>query len=216
MARIGLLGGTFDPIHNGHLQLARIAKEMCSLDQVVFIPAYHPPHKQKEQLTPFSHRVEMLKLALGEEAGYTISSLEKHLSPPTYTVDMLRAFHQNLNKGDETFFIIGIDAFLEIQSWKAYRAVLDATHFIVFPREGFTDEELHLLLLSFGYSRKANFWESSASRFQIYYLECHTIDVSSSAIRKNLAGGGFIKGFLEEPVKKYIQLHKLYAPLKKS
>ena len=212
MTRFGLLGGTFDPIHDGHLQLARIAKEMCSLDKVVFIPAYHPPHKNIEQLTSFYHRVEMLKLAIGEEACYSISSLEKHLSPPTYTVDMLRAFQQHLNIKDETFFIIGVDAFLEIQSWKAFRSVLDATHFIVFPREGYTAEELHLLLLSFGYSRKANFWASGASGFKIYYLECHTIDVSSSAIRESLAGGDFANGFLGEPVKNYIQLHNLYAP----
>lgn len=210
MAKIGILGGTFDPIHNGHFQLAHSAKTLCELDRVVFIPAFHPPHKNIEQLTPFHHRVEMLKLAIDNITDYYISTIEEKLLPPTYTIDMLHAFQEEQKKGDEFFFIIGVDAFLEIQSWKQYGEVLNTTHFIVCLREGYTTEELHLFLISCGYATAGNLWESSASRFHIYYFDYNIIDVSSSTIRAKIAEGDLGDGFLAESVNQYIQVHGLY------
>lgn len=215
MARVGILGGTFDPIHNGHLQLAHTALEMCTLARIVFIPAFHPPHKSIQQLTPFSHRVAMLKLATENVAKFSISTMEENLPAPTYTYDMMRAFLAQQHVDSEFFFIIGIDAFLEIRSWKAYREVLSSMNFIIFPREGYSAAELDQLLQSLGYIGMGEFWESGASRFQIFYLSCNIINVSSSMIRENIAGDQLEKEILADSVKKYIYSNNLYRPNKK-
>ena len=210
MARVGILGGTFDPIHDGHLQLAQTALEKCNLARVVFIPAFHPPHKSIQQLTPFSHRVAMLKLATGNDAKFSISTIEEDLPAPTYTFDMMHAFLALQGEDSQFFFIIGIDAFLDIRSWKAYREVLSTMHFIIFPREGYSAAELDLLLQSLGYESTGELWESGASPFQIYYLSCNIINVSSSMIRESIVTNQLDKEILAESVKKYISSNNLY------
>ncbi len=204
------MGGTFDPVHRGHLELAQYAMKMCSLSEIIFIPAYHPPHKNIDKLTSFAHRVEMLRLAIEGIDCYTLSSLEKQLVPPSYTIDMLTAFRRERRSDEEFYFIIGIDAFLEINSWKAYKRVLEETHFIVSARKGYTVDELHAFLHSFGYWKKQSWWQKKNTTSRIHYLDCDIIEASSSEIREKLADGVMTEDWLPAPVVRYIQAHNIY------
>ncbi len=137
---VALFGGTFDPVHLGHLVVARAAAERFALKRVYFVPAYVPPHKQKQPITPFGHRYAMVALATAEDKSFVPSLVE---SPEqlmehgaNYTVDTLRRFKQTLAKSDRLFFLIGIDAFLEIATWRDPEALLRECEFIVVSRPG--------------------------------------------------------------------------------
>jgi len=143
---IGLFGGTFDPTHRGHMALARAAEEKFSLRQIHFVPANAPPHKQKQPLTPYLHRFTMLSLATAENKNWIPSLLEapKGLSVesgdktagPNYSIDTVRKLRAGLKSADRVFFLIGIDAFLEIQTWREPLALFAECAFIVASRPG--------------------------------------------------------------------------------
>ncbi len=144
---IGLFGGTFDPIHLGHIALARAARERFDLGRIYFVPANIPPHKQREPLAPFVHRYAMVVLATMGEKGFVPSLLEApgvvgintkgksrsddHAAPPNYSVDTARRLKQSLKKADRLFFLIGIDAFDDIATWHEPEALLRECEFIV-------------------------------------------------------------------------------------
>ena len=137
---IGLFGGTFDPVHKGHLAVARAAAARFQLGKVYFIPASLPPHRQEEPITPFHHRYAMLALATAGEKRFLPSLAEapsdqNHLS---FTIDTVRRFKQAAGKSDRLFFIIGIDAFLQVASWHRAEDLLRAIDFIVVSRPGFS------------------------------------------------------------------------------
>jgi nicotinate-nucleotide adenylyltransferase len=139
---IGYFGGTFDPIHNGHLALADAALEACHLDRVLFVPTDAPPHKRRKPITSFIHRYTMVSLALNEarERNFVPSLLEQpgpnvHFR---YSIDTVRALRRRLRKSDRLFFLIGIDAFLEIATWHQPEALLHACDFIVVSRPGYS------------------------------------------------------------------------------
>ena len=139
---IGYFGGTFDPIHNGHLALARAAFEACHLDRVLFVPTDAPPHKRRKPITSFVHRYTMVALALNEarERGFLPSLLEQP-GPSVrfrYSIDTVRALRRRLRKSDRLFFLIGIDAFLEISTWHQPEALLRACEFVVVSRPGYS------------------------------------------------------------------------------
>jgi nicotinate-nucleotide adenylyltransferase len=143
---IGLFGGTFDPIHRGHLALARAAEEKFNLRQIHFVPAHVPPHKQKQPLTPYLHRFTMLSLATAENKNWIPSLLEapeglngepsKRSVSPNYSIDTVRKLKTGLKTADRVFFLIGIDAFLGIQSWHDPLALFAECAFIVASRPG--------------------------------------------------------------------------------
>ena len=123
---IGLFGGTFDPVHRGHVALARVAMERCNLHRIYFVPAHIPPHKQKQPLTPFAHRFAMLVLATASEKAFVPSLLEapaegagtrKNPEKPNYTIDTIRRLKTSLKGRDNLFLLIGIDAFADITKW---------------------------------------------------------------------------------------------------
>jgi|ERR1051326_2963764 nicotinate-nucleotide adenylyltransferase len=139
---IGYFGGTFDPVHNGHLALARAALETCHLDRVLFVPTDAPPHKRRKPVTSFIHRYTMVTLALNEarERNFLPSLLEQP-GPNVrfrYSIDTVRALRRRLRKADRLFFLIGIDAFLEIATWHQPEALLRACEFIVVSRPGYS------------------------------------------------------------------------------
>ena len=139
---IGYFGGTFDPIHNGHLALARAAGEACHLDRVLFVPTDAPPHKRRKPITSFVHRYTMVALALNEarERGFLPSLLEQP-GPNVrfrYSIDTVRALRRRLRKSDRLFFLIGIDAFLEISTWHQPESLLRACEFVVVSRPGYS------------------------------------------------------------------------------
>ena len=147
---IGLFGGTFDPIHRGHTALARAAEERFNLRQIYFVPAHVPPHKQKQPLTPFLHRFTMLSLATAENKNWVPSLLEapeelcqpdagptnKKTASPNYSIDTVRKLKAGLKSADQVFFLIGIDAFLQIQTWHDPLALFNECVFIVASRPG--------------------------------------------------------------------------------
>jgi nicotinate-nucleotide adenylyltransferase len=162
---IGLFGGSFDPIHRGHVTLAQAAASRYSLRQVLFVPANVPPHKQKQPLTPFIHRYAMVALATQDEKGFVPSLLEaptstaaelrsagpfdsargrlRNASVPTqggvnYSIDTVRRLKQTLRKSDRLFFLIGIDAFRDVAKWREARALLAECDFIVASRPGYS------------------------------------------------------------------------------
>jgi nicotinate-nucleotide adenylyltransferase len=150
---IGFFGGTFDPIHKGHLALARAAASRYSLRQILFVTANIPPHKQKHPLSPFVHRYTMVALATQEDRRFVPSLLEApefaassvaphdckdHSATVNYSIDTLRRLKQTLKKSDRLFFLIGIDAFLDIAKWREARTLITECEFIVASRPGYS------------------------------------------------------------------------------
>ena len=134
MAKIGIFGGTFDPLHRGHLAVARAALRRLKLDRLVFIPAGVPPHKQRHPLAPFRHRFAMLELATMREPRFALSRLEA--KGVHYSIDTVCRMKRSLKKGDRLFFLIGADAFLEIATWRKAEQLLRECEFIVATRPG--------------------------------------------------------------------------------
>src|SRR5450756_1115859 len=135
---IGLFGGSFDPIHRGHLALAQAAASRYSLRQVLFVPANVPPHKQKQPLTAFIHRYAMVALATQDERGFVPSLLEAVPGGVNYSIDTVRRLKQTLKKSDRLFFLIGMDAFRDVAKWHEARALLAECDFIVASRPGYS------------------------------------------------------------------------------
>src|ERR1700752_1350580 len=142
---IGLFGGTFDPVHRGHVALARAAMERCKLHRIYFVPANSPPHKQKQPLTPFVHRFAMVTLATATEKAFVPSLLEapeqgesRKKEKPNYTIDTVRRLKQSFKSSDRLFLLIGMDAFAEIAQWHQAESLFRECEFIVAGRPGFS------------------------------------------------------------------------------
>jgi len=166
--RLALFGGTFDPIHNAHLAIARSAADHFRLDRVLFVPAAHPPHKAGVTHAPYEDRVRMAELACAGEPRFVVSRLEE-ATERSYSIDTIERLRSGLADSDELFFIIGADAFAEIRTWRRWREVAAAVHFLVVSRPG------HI------YDTPP---EARADR-----LDTLDLPVSSSEIRRQLAAG---------------------------
>lgn len=209
--RICFFGGTFDPIHNGHLSLAGNARAECGLDQILFIPAAIPPHKTPAQLTGFSHRVEMLKTALAGLEGFACSEIEAELPAPTYTVDTVRQLRRQYTPETLLFFLTGLDAFLDIATWKEYEVLLKMVSFIVSEREGenyMTRKQR--LVEQLGYCRNGRVWVADDDRFPIFFLSSPPLPLSSSMIRQRVRDKRSIIGMVPDGVRQYIENLQLY------
>lgn len=204
-----MLGGTFDPVHKGHLQLADEAAQYLNLDTVLFIPAAVPPHKPDRAVTSYSHRVRMIELALVDMTGMEISTIEQDLPTPSYTIDTLRAIKQ-AGKQEELFYIVGLDAFLEIDTWKSYAALLKSVNFIVLSRSGYHHTPLERFLQNLGYLKEKKGWCNVMSGKQIFFLVKEIMDVSSSMVRSLVQSNEDIHPFLPGSVAQYIQENGLY------
>jgi len=216
--RIGLLGGTFDPVHNGHLQMAEIARDLCHLQEVWFIPASVPPHKNQKAVAGFGHRAGMIQLAIAGRPGFRLSTIEAGLPEPSYTIDTLRYLQAQVMAPSavvDFFFIIGADAFLDITSWKLSAHVLQAVHFVVLGRSGCASHEVTALIQRLGYEPDAlvGGWSHPLSRKKIFFLcspEIAIANISSSVIRQKIKAGISVDTFVSAPVLEYIQVHGLY------
>lgn len=211
MKRIGLLGGTFNPVHYGHLELAEYALREIHLDEVMFIPSASPPHKTKHHIESFEHRVRMLKLAVNDFDLFSVSEIEGFLSSPSYSIDMLRQLTKNTTNKVEYYFIIGIDAFLEIHLWKQFEEVLSSVHFIVAARSEISYKKLARYVSGLGYEKKDHYWYNMRNGMKIFYLEKMVTQVSSSEVRDKLTKNIEIDT-LPSAVLKYIDTHGLYSP----
>lgn len=206
--RIGLLGGTFDPIHMGHLDLATAAQAALGLEQVVVIPANVPPHRPKP-LTSSFHRFAMVSLAVAGRQGWRASDVELRHEAPSYTATTLRRFHERGYGPRELFFLIGADAFTIIATWRDYPALLDRTHFAVVSRPGFPVAGLRDRLPELT-PRMVDAGGDAPSTPSIILIDAVTADVSSTAIRARLAAGEPIEGMLDPRVQQHVEQHGLY------
>ena len=211
MSRIGLIGGTFDPIHKGHIRLAYAALEACDLDRVIFIPAAHPPHKGHLRMSSFRHRIKMLEIAVAAERRFLVSDVESRLDRPSYTYQTLRKLKKTI--GDDSFhFIIGSDAFIEIESWKNWQEVLGHINFIIAVRPGSNVQDLNILLEDHGFSYMSERkWSQVNSDYVIVVLEADFMDISSTDVRSKIEQGEGWEQLLAHCVVEYIKDNQLYC-----
>ena len=215
--RSGIYGGTFDPFHNGHLSVALAALTELNLDRVLIMPAATPPHKALGTTTSWRHRLAMIRLALASRADdprigrLVLSTLESELPPPSYTCNTLRFLQQR--EEDEFFFILGVDAFLEITGWEEYDKIFQRVNIVISPRIGYDNKRMEKLIYSLGYTQNDNKW-SHPQKKDIFMLKCEPPFISSSDIKEAVHGGVSGKklssSFLAVSVLAYIRENGLY------
>jgi nicotinate-nucleotide adenylyltransferase len=211
---VGVLGGTFDPVHEGHLAVARSAEVALDLDVIRFIPASHPPHRADSPGASGYHRAEMLRLALAgagsHRALWEVSDLELGREGPSYTIDTLRALHAEGLSPLQIHFLIGADAFAEIATWRQYPVLLDAANFAVVARHGVTLESLRLRLPALASRMSGVHQHANATTPRVILVEADTPVVSSTDIRRRAARGEPLGPHVPDAVRAYIAQHSLY------
>ncbi len=214
---IAIFGGTFDPIHAGHLTAARAAQRRFHLDRVLFIPTGNPPHKIHDHLTDYAQRYAMVTVACAGEPRFIPSTIEAPSvdGSPHYSINTVRALRRKLRQHDRLFFLVGADAFLDLPHWKEFRRLLDAVEFIVVSRPGFDVEALREvpppdLLPARRILQKA---ETLRLRHGAIHL-LHGVDlpVASRDIRQAARARQPITGLVPKLVEEYILKEGLYAP----
>jgi nicotinate-nucleotide adenylyltransferase len=211
---IALFGGTFDPIHAGHVQAARAAAGEFRLDQVLFIPTGKPPHKHGDRLTSFPQRYGMVVLACAGDARLVPSLLEAPTpeGKPCYSIDTVRKVRRSLHKSDRLFFLIGVDAFLELPNWKEYRRLLDLVDFIVVSRPGFDANEIRKVVPE-EMTRSGGAGRPDMIRLRrstLHVLRGVHMPVASHDIREAIAAGRSVTGLVPPLVEEYILKEGLY------
>lgn len=192
--RLGLLGGTFDPIHIGHLIMGEYARQQFNLDRVLFIPTGDPWRKSDRVITLAEHRLAMTQLAIDSNPGFVLDGRETRRKGATYTVDTLRSLRGELGGEDELFLILGQDALADMVNWKEPHAIQSLARLVVVPRQGATS------ILE----------DSDLKRTGIEVLAMPFIGVSSTLIRQRVRDGRSIRYLVPEPVEAYIEQESLY------
>jgi nicotinate-nucleotide adenylyltransferase len=212
MRRLGLLGGTFDPIHHGHLDAAHAAHTTLALDEVLVIPAHDPPHREHDPHTSAFHRFAMVSLAIDGQRWLRASDRELRRSGISYTIDTLRALHAEGVPASQLFFILGGDAFAEIATWRSYPEVLDASNFVVIARPGTTvDAAIARVPALQTRVQRSDAPASNGLTTGIFPVNADTRDVSSTQIRARLAAHERIDDLVPAAVARHILAHHLYG-----
>ena len=212
MQKVGLLGGTFDPVHNGHLQLGDRVLENYNLDKILFIPASTPPHKN-EAVSAVGHRLQMLKLAISGNRRFDFSEIEISRQKVSYTFDTIQEWKSFGGTGVLYHFIIGYDALSEIETWYRWQDLLVVTNFIVAVRPGFSLKEIEQLLERNGFSPEdggADRWIGEQTGNEILFLAGEIADISSTEIRSRIASRKPWADLVPPLVADYIISNRLY------
>jgi nicotinate-nucleotide adenylyltransferase len=211
--RIGIFGGTFDPVHVGHLRCAEEARELLGLERIIFIPSANPPHKRHQPVAAAAQRLAMVRLAISGNPGFRVSSIELDRPGHTYTVDTLRALRTRAR--DARFvFLIGVDAFREIHTWKDYRTLFTLTDFAILARPPHRVTSLRRLLpvatrRNFCYGPdQLTVLHRSGNRISL--LNSTALDLSASSIRQRARRGQSIRYLVVPSAERYIAHHGLY------
>ena len=210
--RIGILGGTFDPIHRGHVELGLAAQSALGLAQVFVVPTHIPPHRPQPVASSY-HRFAMVALTVAGRTGWQATDVELGHDAPSYTSLTLRRFHERGFAPFELFFLIGADAFIEIGTWKDYPDILDQAHFAVVSRPGCPVTHLPRRLPDLAARMTPVLDPDVHGTCVILLIEAPTADVSSTAIRSRLADGQPITGLVEPEVQQHIEKHELYTAM---
>ena len=210
----GLFGGTFDPVHFGHLRAAQELITHLHLDRVVFIPAANPPHKTQRIITPFDHRLQMVKLAIAGNDSFSVSDVEFSRQGKSYSIDTVQYFLDSHDKSLELYFITGQDAFDAITTWREWEKLLLSCHFVVMTRPGYENKGLESILPKdfisrFTYDQKNGGYQGPTGH-TLYFRGVTFLDISSSLIRENINTGRSVRYLMPDSVGRYIAEHFLY------
>ena len=227
--KLGVVGGTFDPIHNGHIAAAAAAQQALELDAIMLIPSRIPPHRASPATASAEHRFAMAQLAAADRPGWQASRIELDREGPSYSFDTLVELREKLRgeaamseaPGDaisgagnrvewQIFFIVGADAFAEIATWSRYPAVLDLAHFVVVSRPGITLDSLREKVPSAFSHRPSAIGLQPSAKTRVILVEADTPDISSTEIRRRVRAGESLRGLVPESVAAYINAHRLY------
>ena len=199
--RLGLLGGTFDPVHYAHLLLAERCREQCRLDRVVFVPSAVPPHKRDRELTPAPARIEMLELAIAGHEQLAISRCEVDRGGVNYTVDTLRRFRDE-EPQTQLFFLLGADMLHDLPSWREADRVCELATIVAVRRDGVAEPDFACLASLVAPER--------IELFRKHQVEMPVVGLSSTEIRRRVAAGLSIRYMTPRAVEKYVEAHALY------
>jgi nicotinate-nucleotide adenylyltransferase len=199
--KIGIMGGTFNPIHNGHLIIAEDVREQCGLDMVLFIPSGQPPHKPDTEVIDAQYRYEMVRLAVENNPFFEASRIEVDRNGLTYTINTLQELKRIYGKGVDFYFIIGADIVEELPTWREFRQVFEMCEFIAVLRPGYDNSAFE------------NAIEKNRKDFgvRIRQVQSRLVDISSSDIRKRCERYGSIKYLVPDSVEEYIKRCGLYT-----
>ena len=196
---IGVLGGTFDPIHNGHIIVAEEVKAQLNVAEILFVPAGQPWLKESSPILAAEHRVQMVRLAISSAPYFKLSTIEIERAGHSYTVDTIAELQTRFGLGDEIFFILGQDSLTQLPQWKEPSRLIKMCRLVAVPRPGYPRPDLESL--------EANIPGSSLS---VILLDKPQIDISATEIRKRVTQGLSIRHLVPEPVAEYIRKNKLY------
>ncbi len=227
VTRIGILGGTFDPVHTGHIDTALAAYRALALDSVLVMPSGTPPHRSSPPAASRFHRFAMCALAVTGRPGLMVSDLEIGHTGPCYTFDTLARLHGTGLSAAQIFFITGADAFAEIATWSRYPQVMEMAHFVVVSRPGhpaaalparlpalsarMTQPASHVSTTGDESTEAGNVTDSRLKVLNVLLVDAPTPDVSSTEVRSRLASGASITGLVPPAVDAYISQHGLYS-----
>ena len=200
LTRIGVLGGTFDPVHRGHLEIARRAMDEAALERVIFIPAAQPRLKSGEPTASPQQRLEMLRLAVDGTAGFEVSDIELRRTGPTLTVETLRELREQLGGGVELRFILGLDTLTRFDQWVQPERVVELARLLAVSRPGYT-----------GFDWPAFYARNPYAEGRVDCLDSTAIDISASELRQRIAAGASVSGLLPAAVEAYIRENGLYG-----
>ncbi len=209
--RVGILGGTFDPIHQGHVDLGMAAQSSLALTSVLVVPSNRPPYRPAP-LASGLHRFAMAALAVAGRPGWQVSDIELAEDVRTYTSETLIRLHALGYEPRELFFLTGADAFSEIAAWKGYPGLLDSAHFVAVSRPGRPVDQLRSTLPSLSTRmRTTDTWQDGA-RTWIILIDAPTADVSATAVRDRCRQGLSVAGMVPPGVRQHLEQHRLYDP----
>jgi len=217
--RLGLLGGSFNPVHNGHLTIARQAREALGLDRILFVPTSHPPHKPTGSLAPSQDRYEMVRLAIASDPTLAISDVEIRRQGKSYSIDTIRLLQQEYGAQTQLFFLIGLDAFLDFPSWRDPLTLLTLCRFVILSRPGLSFRSLSTvpLLPPIPFTSLADLDAGRISRIEaplgtqgLICLKLPPCPISASDIRARIRQGLPTANLLPPLVESYILQHHLY------
>jgi nicotinate-nucleotide adenylyltransferase len=217
-SRLGVFGGTFDPIHVGHIAVAKALSARFALDRLLFVPAFVPPHKVGKEIESPYHRFAMVALAAAERADWLVSEIEVEAPARPYSIETVTRLNAQFPESAPVYFVIGADSFEDLPLWREYLRLVESCHMIVSARPGYSldseslpDAVRRRIVDLRGTPIASGFPDPGPSETRIYLTEDAFVDVSSTAVREAIRRGESTHGLVPDKVAPYIEKHDLYG-----